>query len=184
MDLAPSHRIGQRNESTVKRPKSKSNKPLASTRQVSPRRAAPQYAHESDETSSLFPLQPMRECSISPPPHLSYSYSLSQPSASAPYASSSSFQPLASGYPDFPGNSYYLPPLPTALPTMPTYEVEPMKPGARFAEDGMLSHFSNHAPYTSFGGLDIPQSQSYQDSNIHVNDRFFNTHSYWPGYQS
>lgn len=175
LDLPASHRASQRNESTAKRSKSRSNKPSASSRQVS-RHAAPQHPHDVDDSASFFPLQPIRDASFSPPPQLSYSYSLSEPTTSA-YAQNTSFQPLASTYPDYHGPSYYLPPLPTTLPSMPSYELEPMKPDSRFVEDGMLNQFSSHMPYGSFGGLEIPQPQSYQDSNIHVNDLFFYPYS-------
>ncbi|KAI4125620.1 MAG: hypothetical protein LQ338_004147 [Usnochroma carphineum] len=182
LDLPPAHRAGQRNESTAKRAKSKSNKPPGPHRQMSSRHTVAQHVHDIDDPSHLFPLQPMRDCSVSPPPQLSYSYSASEPTASAPYAPSSSFQPLASGYPDYQGHSYYLPPLPTTVPSMPSYELDPMKTELRFEEDDILNQFNNHMPYTSFGSLEIPQPQPYQESNIHVNDPSFYLHSYGSGY--
>lgn len=165
----------------MKRPKSRSNKPSGSSRQISSRHNASQRTHDMDDPSNLFPLQPMRDCSISPPPQLSYPYSLSEPTASVLYPPSSSFQPLASGYPDYQGHSYYLPPLPTTLPSMSTYEMEPMKAEARFQDEDMLNQFNNNMSYAPFGGLEVPQPQPYQDSNIHVNDLFFSPHSYAPG---
>lgn len=180
LDLPPSHGVGQRSESTGKRPKPKNNKASSSSRQVS-RHAPPQHPLNVDDPSGLFTLHSIRDGSISPPPQLGYPYSLSDP-ATTPYAQSSSFQPLASGYPDYQGPSYYLPPLPTTLPSMPSYDMEPVKPEVRFEEDGMLNQFSHHLPYASFGGLETSQPQPYQDSNIHVNDLFFSSHSYGRGY--
>ncbi|KAL8903256.1 MAG: hypothetical protein Q9207_004048 [Kuettlingeria erythrocarpa] len=174
LDLPPSHGAGPRNE---KRSKSKSNKASISNGQVS-RHAPTRNPLNVDDAPGLFALQSIRDCSISPPPQLGYSYSLSDPTTTN-YAQSSSFQPLASGYPDYQGPSYYLPPLPTTLPSMPSYDMEPGKPEVRFEEDGMLNQFSHHVPYASFGAMGLSQPQSYQDSNIHVNGLFFSSHPYW-----
>ncbi|KAL8953449.1 MAG: hypothetical protein Q9222_000696 [Ikaeria aurantiellina] len=175
LDLAPTHRNGQRNGGSVKRPKSTSNKSPGSGRSKPAKHTAVQHAHDIDDYSALFPLQPMRDFSVSPPPQLNYPYSVPESINNASYAHNPSVPPLTSSYPDYQGHSYYLPPLPTTLPSMPTYDLEPMKMDARFEEDGMLSHLGHHMPYTSYGGLEIPQSQSYQDSNVHVNDLFFYT---------
>ncbi|KAL8783177.1 MAG: hypothetical protein Q9213_004806 [Squamulea squamosa] len=173
MDLAPSHRVAQRTESQPKRPKSKSNKGSGSGRQSSSRSSATQHPHDIDDYSTLFPLQPTRDFSTSPSPQLSYSYPHPEPMASAPYSHSSAFQHLPVCLPEYQGQSYYLPPLPTTLPSMPSYDLEPMKPDGPFEDDGALSHMNHHMPYTSYGGLEIPHTQSYQDSNLHVNDHFF-----------
>ncbi|KAL8724226.1 MAG: hypothetical protein Q9166_008071 [cf. Caloplaca sp. 2 TL-2023] len=173
VDLAPSHRISQRNEAPVKRQKPKSNKASGSGRQPPARHATSQNSLEVDEYSTLFPLQPMRDLSTSPPPPLNYSYSHPEPMAPASYAQSSSFQHLPASFPEYQSQSYYLPPLPTTLPSMPSYDLEPMKPGPHFEEDGMLNQINHHLPYTSYGGLEIPHAQPYQDSNIHVNDFSF-----------
>ncbi|KAL8718144.1 MAG: hypothetical protein Q9225_004679, partial [Loekoesia sp. 1 TL-2023] len=167
LDLAPSNRATPRNESTMKRQKSKGAKTSGPSRQMASKHAATQHAHDMDDHSTLFPLQPMRDISVSPPPQLSYSYSLSEPITSAPYAPNTSYQPVPSSYSEFHGHSYYLPPLPTTLPSMPTYEFESGKVESRFEDDGMFDHFNNHLPYPSFGGLEIPQPQPYQDSNVH-----------------
>lgn len=182
LDIPPSHGAGQRSETTAKRSKPKNNKAPSSSRQVS-RHAPPQHPLDVDDPSGLFNLHSIRDGSISPPPQLGYSYSLSDPTTT-PYAQSSSFQPLASGYPDYQGPSYYLPPLPTTLPSMPSYDMEPVKPEVRYEEDGILNRYSHHLPYASFGGSEISQPQSYQDSDIHVNDPFFPSFSYGLGYYS
>ncbi|KAI4270225.1 MAG: hypothetical protein L6R38_007196 [Xanthoria sp. 2 TBL-2021] len=174
MELAPSHRAAQRSESQVKRPRSKNSKGTGSGRQPSSRHTATQHPHEVEDYSTLFPLQqPMRDLSTSPPPQLSYSYPHPEPMRSAPYAQSSAFQNQPVSFPEYQGQSYYLPPLPTTLPSMPSYDLEPIKPDALYGDDGTLNHINHHMPYTSYGGLEIPHTQSYQDSNVHVNDYFF-----------
>ncbi|KAL8810474.1 MAG: hypothetical protein Q9200_002546 [Gallowayella weberi] len=168
MDLAPSHRGSQRSEGSVKRQKPKSNKGSGSERRPASRHTATQHPHDVDDYSSLFPLQPMRDPSTSPPPQLTYSYSHSEPMAPASYAPSSSFQHLPASFPEYSGQSYYLPPLPTTLPSMPSYDLEPMKSDHHFEEDGLLGHINHPMPYAPYGGLEIPQAQSYQDSNVHA----------------
>ncbi|KAL8904754.1 MAG: hypothetical protein Q9171_006938 [Xanthocarpia ochracea] len=173
MDLAPPHRPAQRTEVQVKRPKSKNTKGSRSGRQPPSRHPAPQHPHEVDDYSTLFPLQqPMRDLSTSPQPQLSYSYPHPEPMVSAPYGQSSTFHNVPVCFPEYQGQSYYLPPLPTTLPSMPSYDLEPMKPETHF-DDGALNHMSHHMPYTAYGGLEIPHVQPYQDSNVHVNDLFF-----------
>jgi hypothetical protein len=48
-----------------------------------------------------------------------------------------------------------------------------MKRDSVFSEDDILSPFS--MSYASMAGIDIPTTQSYQDSNAHVNlsDSYF-----------
>lgn len=166
LDLASSRRVNPRNENTARREKPKSNKTSRPNRQMTTKHAVPHYEHDTDDHSALFPLQAMRDTSLSPPPQLSYSYSLPEPVTIAPYTPNASYQPVPSSYPEYQGLSYYLPPLPTTLPSMPTYDFESGKPEPRFEDDGMFNHFHNHLPYPSFDGLEIPQP--YQDSNIHT----------------
>ena len=175
LELAPQHRGAQRSESQIKRARSKNSKGVGSGRRSSSRHTATQHAHEVDEYSTLFPLQqPMRDLSTSPPPLLSYSsYSHSEPMTSMSYGQSSAFQHQPVSFPEYQGQSYYLPPLPTTLPSMPSYDLEPMKSNAIYGEDGALNHINHHMPYPSYGGLEIPHTQPYQDSNLHVNDNFF-----------
>ncbi|KAI4245406.1 MAG: hypothetical protein L6R40_002466, partial [Gallowayella cf. fulva] len=173
-DLAPQQRVGQRSEGSVKRPRSKSNKASAPDRKPSSRHPARQHPHDDvDEYSSLFHLQPMRDLSTSPTPQLSYPYAHAESIGPVPYVQSSSFQHLPASFPEYSSQSYYLPPLPTTLPSMPSYDLEPMKPDTHFEDDGMLGHMNHHIPYGPYGGLEIPQAQSYQDANVHVNDYFF-----------
>ncbi|KAL8690023.1 MAG: hypothetical protein Q9218_004437 [Villophora microphyllina] len=173
LELPSSHRVPQRNEGPVKRQKSKTNKASGSGRQPSSRHGAAQRAHDLDDHSNLFPLQARRDYSMSPPPQLNYSYSLPEPTSSAPYTQSSSMGSLPASFPEYHGQTYSLPPLPTTLPSMAPYELEPMKLDARFDEDGMLNNYNNHLPYGSYGGPDLSPSQPYQDWNLHVNDLFF-----------
>ncbi|KAL8942305.1 MAG: hypothetical protein Q9211_001451 [Gyalolechia sp. 1 TL-2023] len=170
LDLASARRVTSRTESAARREKTKSNKKYRPNRQMTLNHAAPHHERNMDAHSALFPLQPMRDTSLSPPPQLSYSYSLPEPVTSTPYTPNASYQPVPSSYPDYQGLSYYLPPLPTTLPSMPAYDFDSGKPEFRFEEDGMFDHFNNHFPYPSFDGLEIPQP--YQDSNTHVNDLF------------
>ncbi|KAL9585791.1 MAG: hypothetical protein Q9212_001304 [Teloschistes hypoglaucus] len=173
LELPPSHRVSQRSDGPVKRQKSKTNRASGSGRQASSRHGAAQNTHELDDHSSLFPLQARRDFSLSPPPQLNYSYSLPEPTLSAPYVQSASMGPLPAPFPEGHGQTYSLPPLPTTLPSMAPYELEPMKMDARFEEDGILSNYHSHLPYGSYGGPDLSPPQQYQDWNLHVNDPFF-----------
>ncbi|KAL8997256.1 MAG: hypothetical protein Q9169_003449 [Polycauliona sp. 2 TL-2023] len=169
MELAPSHRSVQRSESQAKRAKSKNSKGAGSGRQSSSRHTTTHFSHELDDYSTLFPLQqPVRDLSTSPPPSLSYSYPQPDPMASAPYGHPPAFRHQPVSYPEYQGQSYYLPPLPTTLPSMPSYDLEPIKSDAMYGEDGALNHVNHHIPYASYGGLEIPHTQSYQDSNLHT----------------
>ncbi|KAL8660594.1 MAG: hypothetical protein Q9202_006403 [Teloschistes flavicans] len=173
LELPPSHRISQRSDGPVKRPKSKTSKASGSGRQASSRHGAAHNAHDLDDHSSLFPLQARRDFSVSPPPQLNYSYSLPEPTLSAPYVHSSSIGSLPASFPEGHGQTYCLPPLPTTLPSMAPYELEPMKMDARFEEDGMLNNYHSHLQYGSYGGPDLSPPQHYQDWNLHVIDPFF-----------
>ncbi|KAL8701406.1 MAG: hypothetical protein Q9201_004920 [Fulgogasparrea decipioides] len=172
LEIPPAHRGGHRSEGPVKRQKSKTSKSPAAGRQTSLRHSPARHAHDDDDHSILFPLQSNRDFSMSPPPQLSYSYSLPDPIAPAAYPHNTSFQPLPGSLPEYQGHPYCLPPLPTTLPSMSAYELEPMKLDPRFEDDGILNHFNNQPPYPSFAAPEMSQPQSYQDWNVHVNDFF------------
>ncbi|KAL8671225.1 MAG: hypothetical protein Q9168_004279 [Polycauliona sp. 1 TL-2023] len=141
MELAPSHRAAQRSESQVKRASSKNTKGASSGRKSSSRHAPTQPPHELDEYSTLFPLQQhTRDLSASPSPQLSYSYPHPDPMTNTPYGQHSGFRHQSVSYPEYQGQSYYLPPLPTTLPSMPSYDLEPIKPDSIYGEDGTLNH--------------------------------------------
>lgn len=103
LEIPSSRRLGQRSEVPAKRQKPKSSKSSGSGRQASSRHSTTQHAHNVEDPSTTFPLQPRRDLSISPPPQLSYSYSLPDPTASAPYSQGSSFQPLPASFPEYQG---------------------------------------------------------------------------------
>ena len=173
-ELTTATRPGQRAEGSTKRqkPKNNNNKASGTGRQSPPEYISNHNTSGFDHRSTIFPIQPMREFSTSPPPPFSYSYPLPDPGAPAPYPQHTSFQPLPTSYSDYEGQSCYLPPLPTTLPSMPSYELGQGKHDVPLGEDGMLGQFNHPISYTPFSSLDIPHTQSYQDSNAHVNDPF------------
>ena len=51
---------------------------------------------------------------------------------------------------------------------MSGYDNAPMKPDNSFMDDEMINHFN--MSYSSMGGMEIPTTQSYSDSNAYVNN--------------
>ncbi|KAL8873484.1 MAG: hypothetical protein Q9174_001058 [Haloplaca sp. 1 TL-2023] len=170
LEVPSSHHLGQRSEVSTKRQKSKNAKASGSGRQSSSRHSGAQHPHDIEDHSSPFSHHSRRDLSLSPPPQLNYSYSLPDP---ALYSQSSSYQPLPTSFPEYQGQSYCLPPLPTTLPSMSTYDMEPMKLDPRFEDDGMLNQYGSQIPYASYGGPDLSQSQPYPDWSSNVNTYFF-----------
>ena len=90
--------------------------------------------------------------SNSPPPLFSYSYSLNEPTAHAPYAPHG-FQGLPTPIPDYTSQSLCLPSLPASLPSMAPYEYGPTKEEACFDDDDVLSHY--HMGYRPLAAIDM-----------------------------
>ena len=155
----------QRNEEIVKKQRSKQETSSRSRRR-SPDALSHPYPSIKTERSASPPYQYSRELSISPPPSYSYSYSLPEPVTHASYPQHAPFNTLPAPYPDYSGQPQYLPPLPTTLPSMPQYELNPSKHHAYLDEDILGQYDSGYAPFAS---MDLPMQQSYPDSNVHVN---------------
>lgn len=163
----------RKNEEGLKRKKSR-NEHTRQNRHASPERSSAQYPSAKEDRSNLFTSQYSRETSGSPPPSLSYSYPLPEPVIHTPYPQHAPFHTLPAPFPDFPGQPLYLPPLPVTLPSMSSYEVGAVKNECLFDEDDMLNQYNmGYSPLTS---MDIPTTQSYQDSNAHVNHPEYSFH--------
>ena len=121
-----------------------------------------------EDASSMFSRQYTRQLSASPPPAFTYSsYPMPEPPPiHAPYPQHAPFHSLPAPYTDYQNQSLYLPPLPVTLPSMASYE-SPIKAETQFSEDDMISHFN--MSYASMGGMEVPTTQSYADSNAYVN---------------
>ncbi|MCJ1394143.1 hypothetical protein MMC18_007021 [Xylographa bjoerkii] len=120
-----------------------------------------------EDPSSMFSRQYTRQLSASPPPTFTYSYPMPEPPPiHAPYPQHAPFHSLPAPYSDYQSQSLYLPPLPVTLPSMSSYD-NPIKSENQFTEDDMISHF--HMSYSSMGGMEVPTTQSYADSNAYVN---------------
>ena len=120
-----------------------------------------------EDPSSMFSRQYTRQLSASPPPAFTYSYPMPEPPPiHAPYPQHAPFHSLPAPYSDYQSQSLYLPPLPVTLPSMPSYD-NPIKSETQFTEDDMISHFN--MSYSSMGGMEVPTTQSYADSNAYVN---------------
>ena len=112
----------------------------------------------------MFHVQYSRDLSSSPPPSYPFSYSLANPTVHAPYSQHGSFQALPAPAPSYTGQSLYLPPLPTTLPSMSPYELGPMKSENPFEDEGMLGQYG--MGYSPLAGMDV--GDTYHDSNPHV----------------
>ena len=143
-------------------------------RKPSPERPTAPYSSAKDDRSSMFPRQYSRETSGSPSPSLNYSYPLPEPVIHTPYPQHAPFHTLPAPFPDFPGQPLYLPPLPVTLPSMSSYELGSAKNDCLFDEDEMLNPYN--MSYTPLSSMDIPTTQSYQDSNVHVNHPEYSFH--------
>ena len=127
-----------------------------------------QASSTRDDQSGMFSRQYTRQLSASPPPAFTYSYPMPEPPPiHAPYPQHAPFHSLPAPYPDYPGQSFYLPPLPVTLPSMPSYDNITSKNDGVFAEDDMLSQFN--MSYSSMAGIEAPTTQSYSDSTAYVN---------------
>ncbi|MCJ1458318.1 hypothetical protein MMC28_008689 [Mycoblastus sanguinarius] len=157
----------QRNEDGVKKQRIK-QEPATRGRRRSPEPLPRQYSSAKDDRSELSSYQYGRELSISPPPSFNYSYSLPEPIIHAPYPQHSPFNTLPAPYPEYSGQPQYLPPLPTTLPSMPSYELSPSKSSGYYDDDEMIGQYGTG--YAPFAGIELPVQQPYQDaSNAHVN---------------
>lgn len=163
----------RKNEDGVKRQKSmcERSKP---NQKASPERPTPSYSSAKDERSGIFNRPYSREMSGSPSPSLNYSYPLPEPVIHTPYPQHAPFHTLPAPFPDFPGQPLYLPPLPVTLPSMLSYELGSAKSECLFDEDDMLNQYNMN--FTPLSSMDIPTTQSYQDSNVHVNHPEYRFH--------
>ncbi|MCJ1304979.1 hypothetical protein MMC08_007792 [Hypocenomyce scalaris] len=120
------------------------------------------------ERSTMFSRQHTRQMSASPPPALTYSsYPPPEPFVHAPYPQHAPTYSLPALFPDLPGQSLYLPPLPVTLPSLSPYETCSSKNDPFFTDEDMVGSFS--MSYGSMGGMSHAATQSYQDSDAHVN---------------
>lgn len=165
-ELVTSVQPRRKTDDGVKRQKSKNEKTLQQQR-TSPKRPPATYAATKDDRSSLFNRQYSREISASPPPYSNYSYPLPEPVIHTPYPQHAPIHTLPPRFPDFQGQSLYLPPLPVTLPSMSSYDLASAKNECLFDDEDMLSQ--SYMAYSPLTSMDIPTTQSYQDSNVHVN---------------
>ena len=163
-------------EAGIKRQKSR-NEHVRQNQHTSPELPITQYSSLRDDRPGAFSRQFSRDISASPPPSFGYSYPLPEPIIHAPYPQHAPFHSLPAPFPDFPGQSLYLPPLPVTLPSMSACEPSLAKNENVFDDDDMLGQYN--MGYSPLTGMDIPTSQSYQDSNIHVNHPEYNFHFQW-----
>lgn len=120
----------------------------------------------NDDRGAMFSHQCTRQLSASPPPVFSYaSYPFPEPHIYTPYPQHTAYHTMPAPYADLSMQNQYLPPLPSTLPTMMSSSAS-MKRESMFIEDDILSPFS--MSYASMAGIDIPTTQSYQDSNAQV----------------
>lgn len=157
----PNHR--QNKTEGVKRQKSR-NGPTARGRRPSPEPAYLKHVKVEDDQPGMFHCQYSRELSASPPPQFPFSYSLANPTVHAPYSQHGSFHTLPAPASDYTGQSVYLPPIPSTLPSMSPYQLGPMKSENPFEDEGMLGHYS--MGYSSLSSMEI--GDTYHDSNPHV----------------
>jgi len=142
-------------------------------RHISPELLSNDYSHAHEDRGAMFSHQCTRQLSASPPPVFSYSsYPFPEPYIHTPYPQHTAYHTMPAPYSELSMQSQYLPPLPSALPGM-LASTASMKRDSVFSEDDILSPFS--MSYASMAGIDIPTTQSYQDSNAHVNlsDSYF-----------
>ncbi|KAI4127540.1 MAG: hypothetical protein LQ347_004553 [Umbilicaria vellea] len=140
-------------------------KQLSRSRRESPASPPAQYY---GERSNIFSRQQTRQSSPSSPPTLTYSsYPPPEPIVHAPYPQHAPTYSLPAPYPDFSGQPVYLPPLPVTLPSMPPYETCTSKNDPFFTDEDMAGSFS--LGYGSLGGMGHSVTQSYQESEAHVN---------------
>lgn len=156
----------RKTEDGVKRQKSKNEKTLQQQR-TSPKRPSSTYPATKEDRSSLYNRQYSREMSASPPPYSNYSYPLPEPVMHTPYPQHAAIHTLPPRFPDFQGQTLYLPPLPVTLPSMSSYDLASVKNECLFDDEDMLSQ--SYMSYSPLANMDIPTTQSYQDSNVHVN---------------
>ncbi|KAL8795244.1 MAG: hypothetical protein Q9195_002255 [Heterodermia aff. obscurata] len=158
----PSPNPSQTKPDGVKRQKSR-NATTARGRRSSPEPGFFQRTKIEDDQPGMFHNQYSRDLSTSPPPSYPFSYSLAKPTVHAPYSQHGSFQPLPAPAPDYTGQSLYLPPLPTTLPSMSPYDLGPMKSENPFEDEGMLGQYG--MGYSPLAGMDV--GDTYHDSNPH-----------------
>lgn len=116
----------------------------------------------------MFSRQYTQQLSASPPPAFTYSYPIPEPPPiHAPYPQHAPFHSLPARYVDYPSQGMYLPRLPVTLPSMSSYDGNPIKSENQYAEEDMISQFN--MSYSSMGGMEVPTTQSYADSNAYVN---------------
>ncbi|MCJ1261991.1 hypothetical protein MMC22_001860 [Lobaria immixta] len=172
-ELVPTPQPRRKNEDGLRRKKSR-NENARQNRHASPERPSVPYPAAKEDRSNLLAGQYSRETSGSPPPSLNYSYPLPEPVIHTPYPQHAPFHTLPAPFPDFPGQPLYLPPLPVTLPSMSSYELGSVKSECLFDEEDMLNQYNmGYSPLTS---MDIPTTQSYQDSNAHVNHPEYSFH--------
>ena len=166
----------QKTENGVKRQKS-GNGPNRQPRQSSPDFSSSSYSSVKDHRSNnhrsnMFFQQNSREASASPPP-LDYSCQPPEPIIHAPYPQHAPFNNSMPGsFADYPGQPLYLPPLPATLPSMSSFEPNFLKGDSLFDDEDILGQFNmGYSPLTA---MELSATQSYQDSNVHVNHPNYN----------
>ncbi|MCJ1444659.1 MAG: hypothetical protein MMC23_005161 [Stictis urceolatum] len=132
--------------------------------------ATPQFGARDDQ-SHMFQRNYTRQLSTSPPPAFTYSAfpaSEPPPPVHAPYPQHAPFHTLPAPYPDYPAqSSVYLPPLPMPRLGYNTYDGAPSKSEGHYGDEEMINHFN--MSYSSVGGIEVPTTQAYTDSNPYVN---------------
>ncbi|MCJ1383228.1 hypothetical protein MMC17_006866 [Xylographa soralifera] len=170
-ELATSNQIRPREDEAARKRKLKAQQQQP-TSASGPNRSASNHSTPSssarEDPSSMFSRQYTRQLSASPPPAFTYSsYPMPEPPPiHAPYPQHAPFHSLPAPYSDYQSQSLYLPPLPVTLPSMSSYD-NPVKSESQFTEDDMINHFN--MSYSSMGGMEVPTTQSYADSNAYVN---------------
>ncbi|MCJ1439271.1 hypothetical protein MMC27_008663 [Xylographa pallens] len=170
-ELATVNQIRPREDEAARKRRMKALQQQQQTSASGPIRSSSNHSTPSssarEDPSSMFSRQYTRQLSASPPPAFTYSYPMPEPPPiHAPYPQHAPFHSLPAPYSDYQSQSLYLPPLPVTLPSMSSYD-NPIKSETQFTEDDMISHFN--MSYSSMGGMEVPTTQSYADSNAYVN---------------
>ncbi|KAA6410898.1 MAG: hypothetical protein FRX48_05208 [Lasallia pustulata] len=140
-------------------------KPRTRSRRQSPVSPPTQYY---SERSNTFSRQQSRQASPSSPPTLTYSSypPPPEPVVHAPYPQHAPTYSLPAPFPDFTGQSLYLPRLPVTLPSMSPYETCSSKNDPFFTDEDMAGSFG--MSYGPLGGMGHSATQSYQESEAHT----------------
>ena len=152
-------------EEGVKRQKSRSERP-GKDRKTSSDMPSNFCGSGKDDRSSIYFREYPRDESRSPPPAFNYSCPLPDPAIQAPYAQNAPFNAGPGHFGDFPAQPLYLPPLPVTLPSMSSFDPAYVKSESLFCDEDMFGQFN--LGYSSLTGMEIPASQMYQESNVHV----------------